>query len=262
MKRPGNLVVALAVVLAITAITTATAQATSAPYWSINGTRLAAGQTHNITAKAIAPGVFTIPALGVKFECKKLSLKEGVLLGSNENNPGKNNEVILFEECILTEGLPGCRLVTTGGEEKSLTTNSLTSELVERNETGKPKILLTEFFPTKAPTFITLHFEGTECKTTSAAVNGQVAAEVTTDNKAEETVELGQAAKQATSWNLRSPATPITHVILVAGGVASEKTLETLEFEGDPAEGTGTALVLLANAEKHTEESALWSPLP
>ncbi len=256
MTRPGLTCTALLALCAVVATVTPAAQATSAPFWSINGTRLAAGQTHNISGRAAAPFVLATAAVGSKIECKKLKLKEAVLLGSNENNPGTNNEVIVFEECAVLEGNghPNCKLTAT-----SLTTNSLKSEVVERAES--PKILLTEFFPAKGLAFMTLRFEGSECKVKETVVDGDVAAEDTTDTLSEECVEAGQAPKEATSWDFRFPETPIKKIILVKEGVATEKTLETLEAFSDPSVQTGTALVLLANSKFESEEKN-WSPLP
>jgi len=259
MKRLTMIGVALVAVFAMGAIFAASASATSAPWWAINGTRLAEGKTHNIQAKAVTAFVLSTALVGVKIECKKLKLKEGVLLGSSETNPGTDNEVVEFSECALKEGngFPECEL-----EGTTITTNSLKSELVERNETGKAKILLTEFFPAKGVKFVTLHFKGKKCTTLETEVTGQVAAENTTDNALEETVELGSPVKEATSGNVRFPATPIKKVILVKAGVASEVELETLQAFADPSVQTGTSLILLANAKFESEETTKWSALP
>jgi hypothetical protein len=255
MKRLTMIGVALVAVFAMGAIFSASAMATSAPYWSIGGTRLAAGKTHFIAAKPVsAKFTLTTPALGTEISCTGFSLKEGSLLGSTELNPGTNDEVVVFTGCKLEKGngFPECKLTS-----ETLTTNSLKSELVEK--AAAPKILLTEFFPVKQP-FITLHFEG-KCEDTEAPVEGSTAAEVTTDNTAEETVELGQAAKQATSWRLRFPNLTELKVILVKEGVASEVKTE-LTLASDPSVQTGTALVSLAKENGKTQEEVLWSPLP
>jgi len=254
MKRLTMIGVALVAVFAMGAVFSASASATSAPFWSINGTRLAAGKTHFITAKPVSPTfVLTTPAAGVKIVCTGFSLKEGSLLGSTENNPGTNDEVVVFSGCTL-EGIPECKLTS-----ETLTTNSLKSELVEK--AVAPKILLTEFFPVKQP-FIVLHFEGTGCPVGGETpVEGSTAAEVTTDNAAEETTELGKAAKQATSWRLRFPNVENLKVILVKEGVASEVKTELTAFT-DPSIETGTALVSLAKKNGSEQEEVNWSPLP
>jgi hypothetical protein len=255
MQRYRTLAAALTVIAAIAAIAAATAQATSAPYWFINGTRLAAGKTHFISLKPVSAKLnLTTPALGIEISCTGSSLKEGVLLGSNENNPGTNNEVLVWTGCKLEKGngFPECKLTS-----ETLTTNSLRSELVEK--AAAPKILLAEFFPVKQP-FITLHFEG-KCEFSEASLEGSFAAEVTTDNTAEETVELGQAAKQATSWRLRFPNVENLKIILIKEGVASEVKTE-LTFEAAPTILTGVALISLAKKNGSEPEEVNWSPLP
>jgi len=255
MKRLTMIGVALVAVFAMGAIFSASASATSAPFWSINGTRLAAGKTHFIAARPVSKK-FTLstPALGVEISCTGFTLKEGVLLGSTELNPGTNDEVVVFTGCKLEKGnnVAECKL-----ESETLTTNSLKSELVEK--AAAPKILLTEFFPVKQP-FITLKFTG-KCETTETGVEGSTAAEVTTDNTAEETVELGKALKQATSWNLRFPNVENLKVILVKEGVASEVKTELTAFSTTSIQ-TGTALVLLSKKSGSEPEEVNWSPLP
>jgi len=255
MKRLTMIGVALVAVFAMGAIFSASASATSAPFWSINGTRLAEGKTHFITAKAVSSSLsLSVAANGVVITCKKFKLKEGSLLGSSETNPGTNDEVVVFEECKLEAGNGGpteCKL-----EPTTLTTNSLKSELVER--VAAPKILLTEFFPAKGA-FITLKFTGSKCTSTSTAVEGAVAAEVKTP--AGGTLELGQTAIQATSWNLNFPTTPIKKIILVKAGTAEEKEIELLAFS-DPSVESGEALVALASGNGGPQEEVNWSPLP
>jgi hypothetical protein len=257
MQRYRTLAAALTVTGALAAITAATAQATSAPYWSIGGTRLAVGKTHNFTAKPVSSAfILTTPALGVEIKCTGFTVNEGVLLGSSENNPGTSNEVIVFTGCKLEKGNGGpteCKLTS-----ETLTTHSLKAELVEK--AAAPKILLTEFFPAKSVGFTIVHFEGKKCEVTEGSVEGSLAAEVTTDNTAEETIELGQAKKEATSWRLRFPNQTELKVILVKEGTASEVRTE-LTFLSDPSVETGTALVLLANSKCESEE-ANWNPVP
>jgi hypothetical protein len=257
MKRLTMIGVALVAVFAMGAIFSASAMATSAPFWSIGGTRLAAGKTHFISAKPVSEK-FTLSteALGTEISCTGFSLKEGSLLGSTELNPGTNDEVVVFTGCKLETGNGGpteCKL-----ETETLTTNSLKSELVEK--AAAPKILLTEFFPAKGSVFIVLKFVG-KCGVFEASVEGSTAAEVTTDNSAEETVELGQAAKQATSWRLRFPNLTSLKVILVKEGVAKEEKTE-LTLDSDPSIQHGIALVSLAKKNGSEPEEVLWSPLP
>jgi len=262
MRRLRTAATVLAALLAtgavVGAVVASVAQATSAPYWSINGTRLAAGQTHNVIGKAVTAVVLDTPVLGIEISCRSIKAKRFVLLGSSANNPGKDDVIYLYDGCTLLKGngSPECKLVTEGDEE-SLTSNWRKTTQVER--AAPPKILLDKFAPEKGALLI-LKFEGKGCEITEAEVTGQVAAEVVTDNAAEETIELGQPAKQATAWNLRFPTTPITQVISVTEGIAKEEKLE-LTMLGDSTVESGTVLISLANGNFEAEETN-WSPLP
>jgi hypothetical protein len=112
MKRlaPITLIALVALALATTA------QAETAPSFTIGGTRLIAGRTHNFDARQL-PGAendleLEFAELGVKIDCTGLGSIEGVLLGSNPGNPGKGNEITTFSGCKLTagNGFPSCSL--------------------------------------------------------------------------------------------------------------------------------------------------------
>lgn len=257
MKRFRLIGVSLLAVFALGAVMASGAQAISAPFWSINGTRLAGGKTHNIQAKAFTETFeLTVPGAGVKISCKAFKLKGGVLLGSEEANPGTNNEVIIFTECTGTKAGVACANVNSpGAANGTIETHSLKSELVEDAATKKK--LLVEFFPAKGVTFVTIL-----CGAEEIPVNGQVVAEVKTDNAAEEVPELGKALKQGKSWLLEVEKPQPTHVWLIKAGVGSEVELEALTADGLAAEQSGTALVLLANSKFESEETLEWSPLP
>jgi hypothetical protein len=238
----------------LSAVPASTALATSAPYWSVNGTRLAAGQTHNITGKAVGRFLLTVPADGIQLSCKKDEGEKGVITGSTESNPGRGTGVLQLSGCVLEagNGFPECKVV------ESTKTASLSAELVEK--ASSPKVLLAEFRPAKGGVFQTVHFEGAKCTVTVASLEGSVAAEIVTDSLAEETLELGQAKKEASTWNLRFPSTPITKVISVKEGVAEERETGLVAFS-DVVAITGTSLGSLANSKFEPEET-LWSPLP
>jgi hypothetical protein len=266
MKRFRLIGVALVAVLALGAMVASSAQAISpAPFFSIGGTRLAAGQTHNVTGRVFKTNVFVLhtPELGVEIECKAFTVEKGVLLGSAEGSPGRDNEIVKFSGCALIagNGFPECELANEASEPTTtLKTNQLISELVENvSGGGGGKQLYEEFFGVTA-NFITLHFRGAKCIIPEAAVSGQVVAENLTDNAAEEKIELGQTAKEATSWLLKFPTTSIKEVWLISGGVG--KIVKTkLTVDGDTSTQTGVALVLLANSN-FVPEFVNWSPLP
>jgi hypothetical protein len=244
-------------VLALGAAVASSAQAISpAPYWTINGTRLVAGKTHNVTARAAKNFVLNTPELGIKIECKHLTAEKGVLLGSNEGEPGRASAIGTFSGCETTGNGSPCAV------NEPIKTNQLISELVESvSGTGGGKQLLREYFPASGSTFVTLTFTGAGCTVTEAAVSGQVAAEPRLDNAAEGKIELGQTPEQATSWNGVLPTTTIKEVWLITNGIGKVAAIKAFQIDGFASTLTGTALTLLANT-KFEPEYTLWSPLP
>jgi hypothetical protein len=269
-SRVRLMLVALLGVFAFSAVAAAAAQAEEAPFWSINGTRLGAGETHYVEAKKYSEK-FVLTAGTHVVECSNGRVSENAsqrsaLLGSAAGNPGTNDEVIeFFEGCKVTGNGTKCKI------KEPIITNPVKSELVE-TEKGEKGSLLTEFFPAKGVTFVTLKFEaesGGECKVLETAVTGAVAGQVRVDpNKPPELgelVSLPNGKKEGTSWLLNFPSTAITSVWLIKEGTGSQVKLEELEAFSVPATLEGTALVLLAKVKAgvlESEPEAKWSPLP
>jgi hypothetical protein len=253
---------ALLVALALSATATSSAQAVSAPFWSIGGSRLVAGKTHNFDARADAVVGFTleIPEAGVKVECAELRTEKGVLLGSEPGQPGKDDEIAVFSNCAVTGNGTPCTVAAP------IKTNQITSELVEsvgNGPGGHGKQLLEELKPvTPATGFVTLHFEGAGCTITEGIVSGSVAGEVNIDNPNNEPIELGQAPIEATSWMVNFPKKEFTEVLLVNTKGVAETTKVGLVAFGFRATLDGLALTLLANTKFESEPNAKWSPLP
>ena len=264
-NRVRLMLIALLGVFAFSAVAAATAQAEEAPFWSIGGARLEEGKTHYISVKGYnvtgqTAGYRIGASTGQAVRCPFIRLKEGVLLGSKAGNPGTNDEVIeLFGEagntCVVEGNGTSCKV------KEPIVTNPVKSELVE-SEKSTTAALLVEFFTTSGP-FGVLTFEGTGCVVKETLVSGKLAGEVREDpnnGTLGGVVKLPNEKKEAKSWLLNFPTTPIHHVWLIKGGLGEETKIELVSFT---AESTlsGTALILLANAKKETEET-LWSPLP
>jgi len=254
MKRFRAIGLALVTVFALSAIVASAAQAVTAPFFTVGGTRLVAGKTHNIDARAFPGSRFTLatPALGVSITCTSFNTEKGVLLGSNPGEPGKDNQFSVFSGCTVTGNGEPCSVV------EPITTNALTSELVE-SQNGKQ--LLEEFKPTTGTTFVVIRFTGTGCTVPESIVSGAVAAEVLTD-PAEGKIELGQTPTEGTSFLVKFPATTITEVLLINSSGTKETGKVKLEAFTEPSTLTGTALVLLASTKFEPERSAKWSALP
>jgi hypothetical protein len=270
--------VALLTVLAFSGLATVAAQAASeAPRWSIGGKILEEGNTHYITAKVYnVTGFFKGFTLTVGegtstklVRCESARLKEGVLLGSSEGNLGTSNEVIeFFEGCVVTGNGGNCRVV------EPIITTKIKSKLVESEKAepaNKKGSLLTEFVPEHGSKLATLRFESTSskepCILTETEVEGKMAGQVFTDpNNGElgELVQLPNEKKEAKSWLISFPTTPIRKITLITKGEPSEEKFELKAFS-ETATIKGTALILLAkkNAKGEVEsEEVDWSPLP
>ena len=213
---------------------------------------------------------FTLTAAGRTITCAGVRLKQGVLLGSAAESAGKDNEVIeFFGNCTVAGNGTKCKVV------EPIVTNPVKSELVEteKAEPAKEKGSLLTLFEAENATngFVTLHFEpeaGGTCTVPETLVSGQVAGKVLRDPENKELgtlVELGQAIEEKKSGLINFPATPITKVTKINGGVVTEAKLKPLLAFSEPATLTGTTLVLLAKrnaAGEFESETTLWSALP
>jgi hypothetical protein len=265
LTRLRTLLLALLAVFAFGAISAAAAQAEEAPFWTVPAKegssetkRLAVNETRFITAKSY--NATSLKGLGVTVTCPTVELKEGVLLGSNAGEPGKNDEIVEFKGgCTQTGNGESCKVV------EPITTVHVKSELVENVESAAVgKKLLTEFFPETGAKFAGVKFTGTCTVTPEIAVEGKVAAEVRGDpNKPPELgeiVELPNRGKVAKSWLLNFPATPIKEVWLIKAGTGKVEKVG-LSVATEPLTFSGAILVLLANSKRETVEEN-WSPLP
>jgi len=251
MKRAKTMGVVLLALFAFSAIAATAAQAEEAPFWSIQGTRLAAGKTFELTAKAKTNQ--TLTAAGITITCTALALKEGaVLLGSNAGEPGRSDEIIKYTGCKVAGNGEPCEVATPGKEE--VVTEALTNELAYASN---KKSLVVEFKPIKGTILSKLKFSGSGCKETETSVHGVAVAKALTE--AEVLLELPNAVAQATSFLLKIEPTVKTKIWLITAGVGSEVETEEITAFGHEATLAGTALILLAEKGKSVEK--LWSPL-
>jgi len=247
--------VALLPALVLGVVVTSGAQAATAPFFTIGGTRLVAGKTHNFDARAVSTFTLSAPSLGLTIECSSFRTIMAAMLGSNAGLPGKEVEIGLFTNCSMTGLGAGCKVT------EPIETNPLTSQLVEIAGTKEP--LGEEFKPTSGKVVGVLKFEGAECILNEAAIEGEVATQTLTDNSKEEAVELGQKAGEAPSWLAKFPAATITGVLSVnTKGEKQSHKLQELTIIGEPLSLEGTELILLANTKLEPDRSGKWSPLP
>jgi hypothetical protein len=226
----------LLALFAVGAVATSTAQAEEAPSWTVNGTRLGAGQTHFITVAANTTSELTVEGSGVKVKCTKVStpFEGAVLLGSSAGEPGTNNEKLEFSGCTVEGNGAKCSLA-----KESFATNPLRSELVED---GKKENQLVEFKPVSGTAWATLKFEGKECKVSETKVSGSAAAEVLTTGEKPIKVSERIASEK---WLFRFPSKAIGSVFLIKAGVGKEEKI-TLEAFAEKATLASTMSIALA----------------
>lgn len=143
-------------VLALTAVAATAAQAaTEGPFYNIAGTRLASGETANVSAKAEFH--YTVDLGGTSFiQCGKMSYSTGAkITGSSGASSSGTTTTISFAECGGPE--ENCKV-----ENNGFSTNPLTGTLgyATATRTGK---LLELFAPSTGQTFATIKFVGSHC---------------------------------------------------------------------------------------------------
>jgi hypothetical protein len=257
MARLQLIGVALLGVFALGGIAAVAAQAEGtegAPYWSIEGTRLAAGKTFEILAKSVSAEQ-TLTAGTDIVTCKTLKLKPGaVLLGSNGNEPGKSDETFQYGGCTVTGNGTKCAV-----ENGTMETEPLTNELAYAEN---KKSLVIEFDPVKSHVLATLHFvpeAGGSCTVSTTKLTGLIVAKVLTDEASPKLLELPNHVTQAESFLLEAPSTTIRHIWLITAGTGIAFETEELNDFGATSVFTGTALIALA--VHGTSVTTKWSPL-
>jgi len=262
IKRLQSIATAVFVALALGVLSSAAQAAETAPYFTIGGTRLIAGKTHNADSRVYRTNSFTLTnaTQSVVITCEGLGTETVTLAGSNAGSPGKGSGVGVFSKCKLVSGngAPECELEAT-----VIKTFLMTGELVENVVNSKGgKQLLKELRPANpGEGFVDLHFTGAKCTVTETVVSGSVVGEVKLDTASEGNVELGQTPVEATSLLLKFPATQITQVWLMSNGVGKLQKTGQISF-GTQSVQTGTSLALLASTKFEPEPNAKWSALP
>jgi hypothetical protein len=269
LKHAKLIGVVLLATLGASVAVAAAAQAETAPSFTVGGTRLVAGKTHNGSARATKAFVITNVLGSATIECSGLGTEESVALGSNPGNPGTDGGIAVFSGCKNGAGSNGskCHLAPSEGSAETTTvikTEPLKGVQVENVVNGtKGNQLLGELVPANGGVFVTLFFGG-ECTSLAAKVSGQAVGEVLLDNGTSEPtgkIELGQTPKESGSWVLLFPADPITQVWLIANGIGKISKTDVTAL-GEKSIITGTTLGLLASTHFAPEPNALWSPLP
>jgi hypothetical protein len=250
-----SIVAAQVAVFAFGCAAATVAHAEEAPLWSVEGARLAAGETREITAKAYKTKThsgFTLTVGSKKISCSTIKLKEGAISGSSAGNPGTDREVIeLSGSCTVEGNGDECKV------KEPIVSSAISSELVE-SEKGEKESLLMEFKPVSGTKFMPLLFEGSKCTIKEAIVEGEIASEMLVDPNSE---ELGAKITQSNepdetkSVLVNFPSMAIAKVWLVKEEKGSEVSVKELLTSGtkEAVKLEGTALVALASGEEFGE---------
>lgn len=260
LVRPSRIAVALLAVSALGAVAVASAQAapTEGPFWKINGARLDANETREITVKAFEgtknPLKLEAELLGIraKIECGLASVAKGSFLAGGA--PATSREILEFSFCTAINVGEGCKV------KEPIKTEPVRSELVYNDEakTVGEKILV-ESDPeagTEA-TYVVIRFEGAKCIVNFTEVDkglalGDAFTDPLTDGGREEQVTLATA--EQTSALIRAPDAEKS-VYLLKGAILELVEIKPFKAFGNEAKITGTVLVLLTDGGKFGAES-------
>src|SRR5271166_204284 len=248
MKRIRLLGVMLLAVFALSAVGATAAQATEAPFWSIEGTRLGEGKTRNITVKTAneTTAPWKLSGGGVTVTCKKTEAKPAVLLGSAPTEPGTDNETVKFSGCTVSGNGEKCTEVVEPIETKPLKSESVL-------DSTKTKVL-TLFTPVSGSEFAKLTFKGSGCTFATTAVESSAGVAGEDLEEKEKPVEESNHP-QGVKGFVNFPATTIKTVVLITS--KGEKTIEKVGLKA-----FGLAATLIGRAAVEVEGGLKWSALP
>jgi hypothetical protein len=262
LVRLGRLTAALLAVFALGAAAVASAQAapTEGPFWKVNGKRLKANETREITIKAFEgtknPLKLEAELLGVKakIECKLASVAKGSFLAGGA--PATAREIPEFSDCEMFNNGSGCKVT------EPVRTEPVRSELVYNDETVTKTVgekILVEADPeagTEAK-FIALKFNGASCIVKETEVGkglvlGESFTDPTTDGGKEEQVTLSTAEQTSTLGVFPDSE---KSVYLLKGTTLELVEIKPFKAFGNEAKLIGKVLVELTSKEKYGVES-------
>jgi hypothetical protein len=261
LARLGRLLVALLAMLALGAVGVASAQAaiTEGPFWKVNGKRLNANETREITVRAFEgtknPIKLEAELLKIKatVECKLASVAPGSFFAGGA--PATSREIAEFSDCEVKNNGSGCKV------KEPIKTEPIRNELVYNDEEPEPgrhtpgNHILVEFDPEAGSEakFVTVHFEGAKCVVKETEVGkGLVVGSAYTDPLAggpSEPELVTTSTPESTSVLVKFPD-EAKSIYLLKGTTLELVAITPLKAFGNEAKLTGTVLVLLKNGEK------------
>jgi hypothetical protein len=249
MKQAKLLTLSVVAIAALAAITASAATAIEGPFYRIEKSRL----LENIPVEAKLAKEYQLKNAIIEIHCTAQKLESSSLLGSQGANSGSSIEIVVFEGCAVIKNGEACEPYsekTAGKKEPGIIrTKPLTGALDFANKASvKGEILLIIFEPVKKPpVFVTVKFTGVNCKVTSLAIEGSIAAEVW--EGAGKAVKVEETETEAEIGFVNFPAAQIKVDFIEEEGVRKEAK-PSLKAAGLATELTGRTELKLPSKEK------------
>jgi hypothetical protein len=217
-SRCRSVFAAALAMLALSAVVTTAAQAAEGPFYKIAGTRLGAGQTKEIKAKARESFILSTELAGT-VTCSSMTYASGATItGSNGGTASGGEQTIEFSGCTVAGNGSPCEL-----EGKAIKTPSVKSVLgyATSTRTGKVLALLK---PATGTVLLPLHFVGVGCRVHELFLEGSLIVEV---RQAKAAIEVG-AEHEAKVNELTYPQTRILKLWVESEGKLKEEKAKTV----------------------------------
>ena len=255
LPKASIALLALACACAVGAVPAQAYKHTAGPFWTINGAKLGAGESHEVLS-ASSSGEYSMSAkeaVGLPpttITCKKQTVEKASITGGT---PSTIEASFHFSECTVTENGANCKVT------EPITTEPLTGTLGYATKERTGKILAR--FDGKKKVFVKVQFTD-KCTLGLAEVSGSFIAEISSGGKTEEVGSGDETSAKVDQ--LRFPATPITAVwVENAAGELKEEKAE-LEMFSNTAVIAGTSELELSGLPewgieaKHNVEGPFW----
>jgi|SRR5665213_2836967 len=231
MRRIQILTAVLAALFALSAVVAVAAEATEAPFYKVEGARLASGETRAIIAKA-GTGGFTVSVTGKAVKCSTMKLASGgVVLGSGVGEPGTGSYIEEFSNCAVEGNGTGCKVA------EPIKTELLRGEFVVL----LPKFILVEIRPASGVTIANLTFPTESCSVKATKVTVAEGSGIIGEARvAGKVVEEGKET-EAKIGEVNFPTTAIKKISLIREGKVTEVEESPLKAFGVTATFSGVA---------------------
>jgi hypothetical protein len=230
-------------IIALCGVATSSASAIEAPFYKLEGVRLKAKETREVGGKAVGNLVLKSTGAGITITCTGSVPVNGLIIGSETNEPGTTSGKAEFTGCTVAGNGAGCAV-----PGKTIVTNALTGELVlgaEKPVKGTKIQGLVK--PTTGSVFVVIKFEGAECKFKETTIEGSADGELLDSTK--KTVAFEENEKEEVV-GFGKPLPNGTKECKFAKGELVKCTTSSLKAFGVATTSEGTGEGFLIGADK------------